>query len=87
MRATKTKGDVELSCWRLFAAAAPCREAGGLHCPATISNGDTQVIGPWTLVHFGQVNTWVPDSLLPSAERQSETVICHSLTQERPGLQ
>jgi hypothetical protein len=54
-------------------AAAPCREAGGLHCPATISNGDTQVIGPLTLVHFGQVNTWIPEDYrhLPHQDRQT----------------
>jgi hypothetical protein len=38
-------------------------------------------------LHFGQLKTWVPVSLLPSAERQSETDISHELTQERPGLQ
>jgi hypothetical protein len=45
--------------------------------PATISKGDTQVTaGSSSLLHFGQVNTWVPVSLLPSVERQSETDIC-----------
>jgi hypothetical protein len=58
------------------------------YCPAIISNGDTQVVaGSWTLLHFGQVSTCVPVSRLPSAERHSETDICHAVTQERPGLQ
>jgi hypothetical protein len=30
-----------------------------------------------SLLHFGQVNNWVPVSLLPSTERQRETDICH----------
>jgi hypothetical protein len=58
-----------------------------LYCPATISNGETQVTGSCTLLHFGQVRTWVPVRRLPSPERHSETVICQELTQERPGLQ
>jgi hypothetical protein len=56
------------------------------YCPAIISNGDTQVTaGSWTLLHFWQVSTWVPVSRLPSAERHSETDICHPVTQERLG--
>ena len=56
--------------------------------PAIISKGDTQVTaGSWTFLHFGHVNTCMPDSRLPSAERQSETAICHELTQEFGGLQ
>jgi hypothetical protein len=58
-----------------------------IYCPATISNGETQVTGSCTLLHFGQVRTWVPVRRLPSPERHSETVICQELTQERPGLQ
>jgi hypothetical protein len=78
------------------ALAAPiegrCDPGGGergsaTYCPATISNGDTQVTGSCTLLHLGQVRTCVPVRRLPSPERQSETVICHELTQERPGLQ
>jgi hypothetical protein len=61
---------------------------GAHYWPKIISKGDTQVTaGSWRLLHFGQLKTWVPVSLLPSAERQSETDISHELTQERPGLQ
>jgi hypothetical protein len=68
------------------------RDPGGerssaTYCPATISNGETQVTGSCTLLHLGQVSTWVPVRRLPSPERHSDTVICHELTQERPGLQ
>jgi hypothetical protein len=68
------------------------RDRGGergsaIYCPATISNGETQVTGSCTLLHLGQVRTWVPVRRLPSPERHSETVICQELTQERPGLQ
>jgi hypothetical protein len=79
---------------RALAAAIEgrCDSGGGergseTYCPATISNGDTQVTGSCTLLHLGQVRTCVPVSRLPSPERHSETVICHELTQERPGLQ
>jgi hypothetical protein len=58
------------------------------YSPPTISNGETQLTaGSCRVLHFGQVSTWVLVSLLPSAERQSETDICHALMQERPGLQ
>jgi hypothetical protein len=58
------------------------------YCPAIISKGDTQVTaGSWMFLHFGHVNTCMPDSRLPSAERQSETAICHELTQEFGWLQ
>jgi hypothetical protein len=63
------------------------RLGSAIYCPATISNGDTQVTGSATLLHLGQVSTWVPVRRLPSPERQSETFICHALTQDRPGLQ
>jgi hypothetical protein len=65
----------------------PRRRGSAIYCPATISNGDTQVTGSATLLHLGQVSTWVPVRRLPSPERQSETFICHALTQDRPGLQ
>jgi hypothetical protein len=75
-----------------IAAALRCDPGGGergsaTYCPATISNGDTQVTGSCTLLQRGQVRTCVPVRRLPSPERHSETVICQELTQERPGLQ
>jgi hypothetical protein len=67
--------------------AAP-RPVPDSYSPPTISNGDTQLTaGSCRVLHFGQVSTWVPVSRLPSAERQSDTDMCHALMQERPGLQ
>jgi len=64
------------------------RVDSAIYWPKIISNGETHVVaGSWMLLHFGQLKTWVPVSLLPSAERQSETDISHELMQERPGLQ
>jgi hypothetical protein len=74
--------------WSARVGDGPFGQRRTNYWPKIISNGETQVTaGSWMLLHFGQFKTWVPVSLLPSAERHNETDISHELMQEWPGLQ